>query len=110
MRFPAFLFEIMDKMPTVEYMYVSGIMLALLVFAATYFHRQVGLICLLLVSLLCVQELGTPDVIEAVIKEAGQGYVAHWNQSCRLTFVSSVVLFFTSIILKRKIKQKNKLD
>ncbi len=57
MRFPAFLFEVTDKMPNVEYMYISGIILALLVFAATYFHRQVGLMSLLLVSLLCVQDI-----------------------------------------------------
>ncbi len=65
MVFPAFLFEVMDKMPTVEYMYLSGITLALLVFAATYFHRQVGLISLLLVSLRFVQDIETPDIVEA---------------------------------------------
>ncbi len=110
MRFPAFLFEVMDKMPTVGYMYVSGLVLAVLVFAATYFHRQVGLMTLLLVSLLCVQDLETPDIVEAAIKEAGQGYINHWNYSCRMTFILSVILFFTAIILKRKIKQKNKLN
>jgi hypothetical protein len=110
MRFPAFLFEVMDKMPTVAYMYVSGLILALLVFAATYFHRQVGLMILLLVGLLCVQDLETPDIVEAAIKEAGQGYVAHWDYSSRMTFILSVVLFFTAIILKRKMKQKNKLN
>jgi hypothetical protein len=110
MRFLAFLFEVMDKMPTVEYMYVSGLILALLVFAATYFHRQFGLMFLLLVSLLCVQDIETPDIVEAVIKEAGQGYINHWNYSCRMTFILSVILFFTAIILKRKLKQKNKLN
>ncbi len=110
MRFPAFLFEVMDKMPTVEYMYISGIILALLVFAATYFHRQVGLITLLLVSLLCVQDIGTPDIVEAAIMEAGQRYITHWNYSNRMTFILSVILFFTAIILKRKLKRKNKLN
>lgn len=110
MRFPAFLFEAADKLPTIEYMYVSGIILAVLVFAATYFHRQFGLITLLFVCLLCAQDLGTPDVIETAVKEVGQSYVAHWNYSCRITFILSVLLFFTAIILKRKIKQKKKLD
>jgi len=110
MGFPVFLFEVMDKMPTVEYMYFSGIILALLVFAATYFHRQVGLISLLLVSLLCVQDIETPDIVEAANKAVVQGYVAHWNYSCRMTFILSVILFFTAIILKRKMKQKNKLN
>ncbi|HXH69147.1 MAG TPA: hypothetical protein VNI60_02250 [Pyrinomonadaceae bacterium] len=110
MRFSIFLFEVMDKMPTFEYMYVSGIILSLLVFAATYFHRQVGLISLLLVSLLCVQDIETPDIVDLAIKEAGQNYIAHWNLSCRMTFILSVILFFTAIILKRKLKQKNKLD
>ncbi len=100
MRFLAFLFEVMDKMPTVEYMYVSGLILALLVFAATYFHRQFGLMFLLLVSLLCVQDIETPDIVEAVIKEAGQGYINHWNYSCRMTFILSVVLFFYSNYFK----------
>jgi hypothetical protein len=109
-RFPAFLFEVMDKMPTVAYMYSSGLILALLVFAATYFHRQFGLMTLLLVSLLCVQDLGSPDIVEAAIKEVGEAYVAHWSYSCRMTFILSVVLFFTAIILKRKLKQKNKLN
>ncbi len=100
MPFPAFLFEVMDKMPTVEYMYGSGIILSLMVFAATYFHRQFGLITLLIVSLICVQG------IEAT--NAEQSYIEHWNYSCRLTFVMSIILFFTAIILKRKIKQKKK--
>jgi hypothetical protein len=110
MRFPAFLFEVTDKMPTAEYMYASGLGLALLVFAATYFHRQVGLMTLLFVSLICFQNLDTPEIAVAANREAGQDYIAHWNLSCRLTFILSVVLFFTAILLKRKIKQKNKLN
>jgi hypothetical protein len=110
MFLPAFLLEVMDKLPTVEYMYVSGIILALLVFAATYFHRQVGLISLILVGFLCVQDLETPDVVDGVIKEAGQNYINHWHFSCRLTLILSVILFFAAIILKRRLKQKNKLD
>ncbi len=110
MRFTAFLFELVDKMITVEYMYISGIFLALLVFAATYFHRQVGLMTLLLVSLLCVQDIEIPDIVQSAIKETPQEYIAHWKRSCQMTFILSVILFFTSIILKRKIKQKNKLN
>ena len=110
MHFPAFLFEITGKKPTGEYMYISGIMLALLVFAATYFHRQVGLISLLFVSLICFQDLDAPEIAESAIGEAGQKYIAHWNLSCRMTFILSVILFFTAIILKRKLKQKTKLD
>lgn len=106
MPIPAFLFEVMDKMPTVEYMYVNGILLAALVFAATYFHKQVGLICLLFVSFLCAQNLETPEIVEAAIKEAGQDYIAHWNYSSRMTFVLSVILFFTAIIIKRERKRK----
>ena len=105
-----FLFEVMDKMPTVEYMYISGIILALLVFAATYFHRQVGLITLIFVVLLCFREVWTPDLVESATKEAGQNYINHWYFSSRVTMVLSVILFFTAIILKRKLKQKNKLD
>jgi hypothetical protein len=110
MFFPAFIFEVMDKMPSVEYMYISGIILALLVFTATYFHRQVGLITLILVGFLCVQDIETSDTVEAAIKEAGQNYINHWHFSCRLTLILSVILFFTAIILKRKLKQRNKLD
>ena len=105
-----FLFEVINKMPTVQYMYFSGVALALLVFAATYFHRQVGLIVLLFVGLLCIQDLETPDLIESAIREAGQNYIAHWSYSCRITFILSVILFFTAIILKRRIKKKNKLN
>jgi len=106
---PVFLFEVMDKMPSVGYMYASGILLALLVFAATYFHRQVGLITLILVGFVCVQDLESPDIVEAAIKEAGQNYINHWYFSSRLTIVLSVILFFAAIILKRRLKQKNKL-
>ena len=91
-------------------MYSSGIILALIVFAATYFHRQVGLITLIIVGFLCVQDVETPDVVEQATKEAGQSYINHWHFSCRLTFALSVILFFAAIILKRKLKQKNKLD
>lgn len=109
MRFPVFLFEVMDKMPTVEYLYIGGMILALLVFAATYFHRQVGLITLILVGLLCIQEIDT-DIVDGIIKEAGQGYINHWYFSHRLTLTLSVILFFAAIILKRKLKQRKKLD
>lgn len=107
---PAFLFEVLDKMPSVGYMYGSGIILAAVVFGATYFHRQFGLIALLIVCLLCVRDVGTPELIRQAVNEAGTNYVEHWNFSCRLTFVLSVVLFFTAIILKRRLKQKNKLN
>ena len=103
--FPAFLFEAADKMPTVEYMYLSGIFLAALVFAATYFHNQVGLITLMVVSFLCAQDINLPN-----INEAGQAFLAHWNYSSRITFVLSVILFFTAIIIKRRRKRVNKLD
>lgn len=106
----AFIFEVMDKMPTVESMYISGIILALLVFAATYFHRQVGLVTLILVCFRCAQEVETPDIIDAVIEEAGKGYINHWHFSCRITIVLSVILFFAAIISKRKLKIRNKLD
>ncbi len=110
MFLPAFLFEVMDKMPSVEYMYISGIISAFVVFAATYFHRQVGLITLILVGFSCVRDIETPDIVEAAIREAGQNYINHWYFSCRVTLVLSVILFFTAVILKRKLKQRNKLD
>ena len=110
MPFAAFLFETTNKMPSVEYMYVSGVILALLVFAATYFHRQIGLISLLFLSLKCFQDMDAPEIAETGSVEAGQNYLAHWNLSCRMTFILSIVLFFTAIVLKRKIKQKKKLD
>ena len=106
MFFPAFLFEVIDKMPTVGYMYVSGMILALLVFAATYFHRQVGLITLILVGFLCVRDVETADVDNPAIKEIGQDYINHWYFSSRLTLILSVILFFAAIILKRKLKLK----
>ena len=108
--FPIFLFEVMDKIPTVEYMYGSGLILALTVFGATYFHRQIGLITLLLVGLICARDIETPEIIWQAINEAGQSYIYHWNYSCRMTFVLSVILFFTAIIIKRKLKQKINLD
>ena len=100
-----FLFEVMDKMPSVQYMYGSGLLLALTVFGATYFHRQIGLITLLLVGLICARDIETPEIIRQTISEAGQNYIDHWNYSCRVTFVLSVILFFTAIITKRKLKQ-----
>jgi hypothetical protein len=107
---PMFLFEVIDKLPTVAYMYGSGLILALAVFGATYFHRQIGLVTLLLVGLVCARDIETPDIIQQAIKEAGQGYIDHWNYSCRMTFASSVILFFTAIILKRRLRRKNKLN
>jgi hypothetical protein len=105
-----FFFELVDRMLSIEYMYSSGVFLALLVFAATYFHRQIGLMTLLLVSLICAQDFSTSEMSQQAVKEAGLNYIAHWNFSCQLTFVLSVLLFFTAIILKRKLKQKNKLN
>ena len=105
MCFLAFLFEVTDKMPTVEYMYLSGIFLAALVFAATYFHNQIGLVTLLLVGFLCAQDIEAPNAAEA-----GQANFAHWNYSSRMTFVLSVILFFTAVIIKRRRKRANKLN
>lgn len=110
MFFPMLLFEVMDKMPSVEYMYLSGLVLAVLVFGTTYFHRQIGLITLLFVGLICAQELETPEIVQQAINEAGQNYASHWDYSCRTTFVLSVILFFTAIVLKRKLKKEIKLD
>lgn len=81
-------------------MYGSGIVLALVVFGATYFHRQFGLIALLIVGLICFQSIEAP--------RAEPSYFDHWDYSCRITFALSVILFFTAIILKRKLKQKKK--
>ncbi len=107
---PIFIFEVLDKTPTVEYMYGSGLILALMVFGATYFHRQVGLITLLLVGLICARDIETPDIVQQAISEAGQSYINHWNYSSRMTFALSVILFFAAIILKRRMKRKIKLD
>ena len=95
-----FLFESADKMSSVEYIYASGIILALLVFGATYFHRQVGLVTLLFVGLICFQSVEATGAV--------QSYVDNWNFSCRLTFALSVILFFAAIILKRKLKARKK--
>ncbi len=103
---PIFLFEVMDKLPSVEYMYVSGLMFALLVFAATYLHRQVGMIILFFVGLSCAQSIGTPESIQQIIAENGQNYIDHWNYSCRITLALSVILFFAAIIMKRELKKK----
>lgn len=103
MPFAAFLFELNNKMPTAEYMYLSGAFLAALVFAATYFHNQVGLVTLLLVGLLCAQSMETPNG-----GEAGQTHLAHWNYSSRMTLVLSVILFFTAVIIKRRRKRASK--
>jgi hypothetical protein len=97
-------------MPTVEYMYASGLILALTVFAATYFHRQIGLITLLLVGLICARDVETPKIFQPVTVEAAQVYINHWNYSSRMTFALSIILFFTAIILKRRLKRKTKLD
>ena len=105
-----FLFELVDKMQFVEYIFISGVFFALLVFVTTYFHRQIGLMTLLLVGLLCYQDLSPFEMSQQAIEEAGWNYVAFWNFSCRLTFALSVILFFTAIILKRNIKQKKKLS
>ena len=105
MFFGAFLFELVDRFTNVEYAYVSGILLAVVVFAATYFHNQVGLITLLIVAYVCSQNIETPEVTEAVIKEWGTDYIAHWNYSSRMTICLSVILFFTAIIIKRQRKK-----
>ncbi len=110
MFFSILLFEVIDKLPTVAYMYGSGLILALIVFGATYFHRQIGLVTLLLVGLVCTRDIETPDIIQQAIKETGQGYIDHWNYSCRMTFALSVILFYTAIILKRRLRRKNKLN
>lgn len=107
---PIFFLEVMDKMPTVAYMYVSGLILALAVFGATYFHRQIGLAFLLIVGFICTRNIETPDIIQQATIEAGQSYINHWNYSCRMTLALSVILFFSAIILKRRLKQKIKLD
>ena len=105
-----FLLEITNKVPTIENMYAGGLILALTVFGATYFHRQVGLIILFLVGMICAQGIGIPDIVQTSTTEVRQNHLDHWNYSSRMTFALSVILFFTAIILKRRLKRKNKLD
>lgn len=110
MPFSAFLFETVGDVPSVEYLYISGILLAILVFLATYFHNQVGLIILFCVGFICAQDPKTPDIFSAASSEFGSDYVLHWNYSSRITFVLSVILFFTAIIIKRRKKRKIKAN
>lgn len=67
-------------------------MLALLVFAATYFHRQVGLIVLLCVGLF------SAGIFQSNAVEA--------DYYDRITFALSIILFFAAILLKRFLKKK----
>ncbi len=83
-------------------MYASGLILAFLVFAATYFHRQVGLIVLLLVGLICAGNFA-PNAV-------GQNYTGESVYFGRTTFALSIILFFAAIMLKRFVKKKKKLD
>ena len=107
---PLFLFEVMDKMPSVGYMYGSGLIFALLVFGATYFHRQVGMIILFFVGLSCAQSVETPETVQEIIAENVPNYINHWNYSCRMTLALSIILFFAAIVLKSKLKKRNKLS
>ncbi len=93
-----FLFEITDNTPTVAAMYASGILLALLVFAATYFHRQVGLIVLIVVGLICAGNFA-PNII-------GQNYADESGYFGQITFALSIILFFAAILLKRFLKEE----
>lgn len=77
---------------------MSGLILAVLVFAATYFHRQVGLIVLLLVGLFSAGVFA-PNAI-------GESYANTSNSFGRTTFALSIILFFAAILLKRFIKKK----
>lgn len=110
MAFPVFLFEAAEKTPTVAYMYGSGTILALIVFAATYFHRQIGLIVLILVGFFSFRDNAASDIAGAAVSEAERNYINHWQFSSRLTLILSALLFYAAIILKRKLKKKKKLD
>lgn len=79
-------------------MLASGLILAALVFAATYFHRQVGLIVLLLIGLLSAGNFA-PVVF-------GQSYTDESNYFGRITFALSIILFFAAILLKRFVRNK----
>ena len=107
---PMLLFEVIEKMPSVEYMYCSGLIFALLVFGATYFHRQVGMIILFFVILSCAQSIDTPEIVQEAIADYGQNYINHWNYSCRMTLALSIILFFAAIVLKRNLKKRNKFS
>ncbi len=74
MFLPIFLFEVSDKIPTVEQLYVGGIIWAVLIFAVTYFNRWLGLIFLLIALLFSTQSISDglgADIIDTVIKEMG---------------------------------------
>ena len=105
-----FLLQVAGEMPTVAYTYLSGLFLALAVFGATYFHRQIGLITLLLVGLICARNVETAEIVEQMGQEAARSFIEHWNRSSRMTFALSVILFFAAIILKRRLKRKIKFD
>lgn len=93
-------------MPSIFYLYLSSILLALLVFAATYFHRQIGMIILITVVALSFTQLDNPNLTTIRDAAGAAKFLEHWNLSCRVTFVFSILLFFAAIILKRKLKRK----
>ncbi len=95
-----FLFEMTDNLPSIAAMYLNGILLALTVFAATYFHRQVGLIVLVVVGLVCAGN-SAPNII-------GQNYTDESGYFGQMTFALSIILFFAAIMLKRFLKKKRK--
>ena len=82
-------------------MYGSGLIFALLVFGATYFHRQVGMIILFFVGLSCAQsEYETPETVQKIIEGLTDRIMHedHWNYSCRITLsMLSIILFFAAI-------------
>lgn len=77
---------------------MSNLILPALVFAATYFHRQVGLIVLLSVGLICAGDFA-PNLF-------GQNYADESNYFSRTTLALSIILFFAAILLKRFVKKK----
>ena len=95
---------------SVIYFYLSGILLALAVFATTYFHRQIGMIFLIAISALSFIQYGNLNYDGNINSETGQNLLAHWNFSCRLTFFLAIALFFAAIILKRELKRKSRKD
>jgi|SRR5215213_2183211 len=106
----AFLFEVSDKIPSVEMLYLSGVFFAVIVFIAAFINRWLGLALLLAALWISTQTMSNrlgADIIDDIRREMSNNYEKHWNYSMIFSALLETFAFITGLFIKNYFKKRS---
>lgn len=103
MNLLALFLEVSDKIPSVERLYLTGLLGAIIVFITTYLNRRLGLAILVVALFLSTAAILVGfdfDINNAVVEEMGKNYLIHFYLSVVFSVVLDILVFILGIKLK----------